>query len=128
MPENPLKKRKVNHEIKDDNYITVNMLSSDEEEIPEFHDKNILHHLTFPMGKEVFMKEYFQKKAFVSINKSNNPLERFQQLIDMGLYSLNIKDMLDNTPSDTISAWVKSDKGNISMDIFIFIRYIPYII
>lgn len=74
-----------------------------------FQEDDVLEYLSQPLGKQVFLNKIYRKKAFVS----HGPIERFESLIQNGLLDLDIMNLLEDTPSENIQAWVKTKCGKI---------------
>lgn len=78
------------------------------ESYQNFQEDQVLAQLCYPLEKDVFMDMYFRKLGVIV----NGPVDRFEKLMEEALHDLDILELLEDSPSESIQVWLpaKGDK------------------
>jgi hypothetical protein len=110
--EKKTKEEPLQYETKSNEEITL-LTFKDSNNFPSIPIDNtneeVLDMFLFPLKKEEFMEKIYAKKCFATSNAS---VKRFKNFIKKFLFSLNLDELLEESPTDGIHIWLKN-KENI---------------
>jgi hypothetical protein len=70
---------------------------------------SLLSQFIWPLSIKEFQEKVYRQKALACVGGG---ARRFQQIIENGLASLHLPDLLEQTPSEHIFVWMKTQEGN----------------